>query len=219
MSFGAAVKFCLSHPFTFSGRARRSEFWWFYLFLQIVAFVLAMVFGIVWLVLALPALNRIDPATGTMPEDDAIRFGIMSVVIFGVYALIALCLEVPLLAANSRRLHDADQSAAWLWLYLLGFGIVPVLMGIMEGTRGPNKYGPDPKEGEYPAWQQPAAPTYAAPTYAAPAQTPPTYAVPPAQSPTLAPPPYVPPTSPAPPQATPASGDPTDPFAAPPRQS
>lgn len=36
MSFGQAVRSCLSKYATFDGRATRSEFWWFYLFTLIV---------------------------------------------------------------------------------------------------------------------------------------------------------------------------------------
>lgn len=37
MSFSAAIATCLSKYAIFSGRARRSEFWWFYLFCVIMA--------------------------------------------------------------------------------------------------------------------------------------------------------------------------------------
>ena len=48
MSFSAAVKSCFANYVTFSGRARRSEYWWFVLFnilLSIVAWVLDKAVG------------------------------------------------------------------------------------------------------------------------------------------------------------------------------
>ncbi|RZI72483.1 MAG: DUF805 domain-containing protein, partial [Variovorax sp.] len=39
MNFMQAVQVCLSKYVDFSGRARRSEFWWFFLFQFIVAIV------------------------------------------------------------------------------------------------------------------------------------------------------------------------------------
>ena len=39
MSFMEAIKACYAKYFTFSGRARRSEFWWFYLFSSIVNWI------------------------------------------------------------------------------------------------------------------------------------------------------------------------------------
>jgi uncharacterized membrane protein YhaH (DUF805 family) len=60
MDFVSAIKSCLGQYATFSGRAVRSEFWWFFLF-QIVAVVVAsflgdMVSTIVSLALLLPGL-------------------------------------------------------------------------------------------------------------------------------------------------------------------
>lgn len=43
MKFQDAVKICLSKYVDFSGRARRSEFWWFALFTFLVSFVLALI--------------------------------------------------------------------------------------------------------------------------------------------------------------------------------
>jgi len=39
MGFSAAVKTCLKKYATFSGRASRSEYWWFYLFVCLAVFV------------------------------------------------------------------------------------------------------------------------------------------------------------------------------------
>lgn len=43
MSFGDAVKQCFSKYATFSGRARRSEYWYFFLFNALVSFVLGLI--------------------------------------------------------------------------------------------------------------------------------------------------------------------------------
>jgi uncharacterized membrane protein YhaH (DUF805 family) len=66
MSFADAVRSCLSQYATFSGRARRSEFWWFGLFelvVVVVASLLDQIFGgtgflalIVLLALIVPSL-------------------------------------------------------------------------------------------------------------------------------------------------------------------
>lgn len=39
MSFMDAIKTCFSKYFDFSGRARRSEYWWFYLFVFILSLI------------------------------------------------------------------------------------------------------------------------------------------------------------------------------------
>lgn len=60
MNFGQAISSCLSQYATFSGRASRSEFWWFFLFqvlVQIAAATLGnTVAALISLVLLLPAL-------------------------------------------------------------------------------------------------------------------------------------------------------------------
>lgn len=60
MNFGQAISTCLSRYATFSGRASRPEFWWFFLF-QILASVAASMLGdtvaaLASLALLLPAL-------------------------------------------------------------------------------------------------------------------------------------------------------------------
>ena len=60
MNFSQAISACLSKYATFSGRASRPEFWWFFLF-QVLVTVAAgmlgdMISGLVGLALLLPAL-------------------------------------------------------------------------------------------------------------------------------------------------------------------
>ena len=60
MNFGQAISTCLSKYATFSGRASRSEFWWFFLFQVLVLAAASMIgemmYGLVRLGLLLPAL-------------------------------------------------------------------------------------------------------------------------------------------------------------------
>jgi uncharacterized membrane protein YhaH (DUF805 family) len=60
MEFGQAIASCFSKYATFSGRASRSEFWWFFLFQVLVSLAVSMVgdtySGLVSLALLLPAL-------------------------------------------------------------------------------------------------------------------------------------------------------------------
>ena len=60
MNFGQAISSCLSRYATFSGRASRPEFWWFFLFQILVSIAASMlgdvVGGLVSLALLLPAL-------------------------------------------------------------------------------------------------------------------------------------------------------------------
>ena len=60
MDFGQAIKTCFNKYATFTGRAGRPEFWWFFLF-QVIALAAASMFGetlygVTTLALLLPAL-------------------------------------------------------------------------------------------------------------------------------------------------------------------
>ena len=62
----------------------------------------------------------------------------------GLYSLAVL---LPSIAVAVRRLHDTDRSG---WWFLIGFvpivgGIILLVFYVLEGTRGPNRFGPDPK--------------------------------------------------------------------------
>lgn len=123
MGFSDAVRTCLGKYATFSGRASRSEYWWFYLFTFLV----------------LVALSVLDIVFfGYQPEDPT---AIPVLVLVGLAAIL-----LPMLAAAIRRLHDTDRSG---WWYLIAFipvigGIVLLVFLILKGTVGPNRFGPDP---------------------------------------------------------------------------
>lgn len=68
---------------------------------------------------------------------------------FGLLMVWALITFIPTLAVSIRRLHDQDKSG---WFYLINFvpfvgGIIMIVFYLLEGTRGPNRFGPDPKAG------------------------------------------------------------------------
>ena len=110
----------------FTGRSRRKEYWMFVL-LSIGIYIIASI------------LDRIAGMNGMI----AGTYG-------PITALVALGLLVPSLAVSVRRLHDSDRSGWWLLLGLVpivGEIIVLVLM-VLEGTRGANRFGADPKAGE-----------------------------------------------------------------------
>jgi len=117
-----AVSSVFSKYATFSGRARRSEYWWF------------VVFSIVVLGIA----AGIDSAAG---------LGFEGQVVGWVYAVVALVLVIPSIAVTFRRLHDTGRSGWWWLLSLLcGIGgIILLIFCLIPGNPGTNEYGPDPK--------------------------------------------------------------------------
>lgn len=64
-----------------------------------------------------------------------------------LYALAALACLYPAFALYAKRWHDRDKSGWWTLIILVPFiGGIWFLIecGILEGTRGANRFGPDP---------------------------------------------------------------------------
>jgi uncharacterized membrane protein YhaH (DUF805 family) len=65
--------------------------------------------------------------------------------------LLWLALLWPSLAVSVKRCHDRNKSGLWLILmYLACFTVIGALwplieLGFLDGTPGPNKFGPSPK--------------------------------------------------------------------------
>ena len=123
VSFPQAVNLGFKNYFKFNGRATRAEIWWWVLFTVLAGIVLAVV----------------DTFTGTMG-----MFG-DSGLLGGLFELATL---IPSLALGARRLHDINRTGWWLLLiFVLVIGwIVLIVWGIKRGDKGPNKYGPDPRQ-------------------------------------------------------------------------
>lgn len=68
---------------------------------------------------------------------DAVIFGSGGGSLFAVYQI---GLFVPTIAVLVRRMHDVDKSG---WFCLIP--IYNLLLACTEGTKGPNRFGPDPK--------------------------------------------------------------------------
>lgn len=116
----------------FSGRSRRREYWGFALFYFIVMIVLNTLFG----------TNDFDRSSGAFVYGS--RLVGAGGWIGGLFWLLSI---VPGLAVSVRRLHDQDRTGWLLLLWLIplfGWFALFVLM-CLDGTRGPNRFGSDPK--------------------------------------------------------------------------
>ena len=131
MSFTESIRTCFGKYATFDGRARRSEFWWFYLFVVLVSAV-----GYIPVLLLTVLAGSSDSNAVT---------GIITFLAVILYLIVVVALYIPFLAVGCRRLHDRGQSG-WLQLLLLVpcGGIVLLVFWVMEGTPGDNAYGPQP---------------------------------------------------------------------------
>lgn len=147
MTFQESINTVLIKKYaTFSGRAARSEFWWFWLF----SVLLSVFFGGLGLI------------TG------------MIVVFDSIDSLISLLILVPTLAVTCRRLHDTERTGwwqvlpiipgmlaifalevsnaftlGWILVAIAGIAFIVLIVWLATlGTPGPNRFGNDPLKPE-----------------------------------------------------------------------
>ncbi len=104
--------------FSFKGRINRRPYWMF----NLCIFVAGLMFGLF-----------IEPTKE----------------INNYQLLFMLWILWPSLAVQTKRWHDLNKSALWLLINLIPIaGPLWALIenGFIPGTRGPNRYGPDPLE-------------------------------------------------------------------------
>lgn len=102
MDFPTAVRSCFAKYVTFSGRARRPEYWWFFLFVFLGSIVLGVVDSVLF-----------GPAAAPHGQEDSAG---------PLTTIFQLLVFLPGLAAGWRRMHDTGRSG---WLLLL-----PVLVSV-----------------------------------------------------------------------------------------
>jgi uncharacterized membrane protein YhaH (DUF805 family) len=104
----------------FSGRAQRSEYWYFFLFYLLIylgLIVAGQVIGNLGSILAL---------------------------------LFLLAMMIPSLSVGVRRLHDTDRSGWWLLISLIPLigAIVLIVFAVQDSQSGDNRFGSNPKEAD-----------------------------------------------------------------------
>lgn len=125
MGFTEAVQKCFSNYVNFSGRARRSEYWFFTLFVIIVQLVLGLVGNMIF----------------GAPENGGTNI---------LQNLFSLAVFLPSTAVFWRRMHDIGRSGVWFLLNLIPCigQIVLLVFECTDSQPGENMYGMSPK---YPA--------------------------------------------------------------------
>ena len=120
MNFMDAIKAGFSNYVTFSGRASRSEYWYWVLFVILASIALSVVDSIVF------------PSSAMQP----------------LSSLWGLATFIPGLSIMFRRLHDTDHTGWWWLIGLTVIGLFVLLYwAIIKVTPGPNRYGADPVPG------------------------------------------------------------------------
>ena len=117
MNFQTSIKTCFNKFAVFSGRASRSEFWFFVLF--------GFLGGIITVIIDVMILGYPYEENGP------------------INLIFSVALIIPSIAVAARRLHDINKSGWWqlLWITLIG-GILLIIWHATEGENKKNKFGP-----------------------------------------------------------------------------
>ena len=126
MNLKQAVSSVLNNYATFSGRAPRSEYWWWVVFTVLVSWVTGFMDGILFHEYALVHYEQTQVFTP-------------------ISSLVGLAMFIPSIAVGARRFHDMDRTGWWLLIVFTGIGaLIATIWFMFRGTNGPNSYGPDP---------------------------------------------------------------------------
>lgn len=110
MNFGTAISTCMGKYATFSGRASRSEFWWFYLFTVLLSWAASITGSAMY--------GAMDPMA-SLPG-----------------AIVSLALLLPVLSAGCRRLHDIGKSGWWQLIMLIPLlGLILLIVWFATDTK------------------------------------------------------------------------------------
>jgi uncharacterized membrane protein YhaH (DUF805 family) len=145
--------------FGFNGRIRRTNYWLGSIgagfVLGIIAFIIVLAFGGGAVMLA----NNNDSGS----QAAGAGLGIIALILY--FAVLVLAVWISL-ALQIKRWHDRDKSGVWVligFIPLVGPFWVLIECGFLDGTMGPNRYGPSPKGIVAPPMMQPTGaypPTY-----------------------------------------------------------
>jgi uncharacterized membrane protein YhaH (DUF805 family) len=120
--------------FSFDGRIRRMHYWLGALGTVIAFCIIAAILGMVF-----------GGGAGATSQNGAGAMGIVGMILYVAVAVVYIWI---LLALQVKRWHDRDKS--WVWVFI---NLIPLIGGLwtlvecgfLDGTQGPNRFGPSPK--------------------------------------------------------------------------
>ena len=154
VSFPKAIKLGFKNYANFSGRARRSEYWWFLLFTQLMWFItwVPIIGWAAGLAIIIPGVSATSRRLHDIGKSG--RWLLMP----GVPVMISVLSLITYLGFMGR--YFQEEPPAWVDSLALVSVIVAVVAGLAavvaaivliiwlatKGDEGPNKYGPDPRQ-------------------------------------------------------------------------
>jgi len=117
MNIQTSIKTCFNKYAAFSGRASRSEYWFFVLF-GFLGAIVAIIIDV--MILGYNMENEYTP----------------------INSIFSLVLIIPTAAVACRRLHDVNKSGWWQLIGITIIGLIPLMIWFCsEGTKKDNSHG------------------------------------------------------------------------------
>ena len=114
-----SIYICFTKYFTFKGRAKRQEFWWFFLFTILIGQITSIASSL-----------QILTNQGSKELIEAIDL-MFNFAIFGI----------PSIAVGCRRLHDIGKSGWWQLLTFTVIGLIPLFIWFAtDSDKNENSY-------------------------------------------------------------------------------
>ncbi len=148
MTFGKSISKCFRNYAVFTGRASRSEYWWFALFNFIIGLLIAAIFVAVLYFTLRSRLNA-SPMGAVISSDSILsdeELETWATTLTAIYGLYGLLVFLPSLGVTIRRLHDSGRSGwNYLWVLFPFIGsIILLIFLLMPSMPAANKYGDEP---------------------------------------------------------------------------
>ena len=160
VNFSTSIKNGFINYVNFSGRIRRSEYWFFLLLINTITFLLLLLF----ILFITEAIGRTyhsyyyyyDYYYGYYTADEDAIFAFVIVLPTYIAGIM-----LPTLSATVRRLHDVGRRGEYIFIGLVPFfgGIALLVLLCQDSMKEANEFGPSPKyiqNNNFPLMQTPA---------------------------------------------------------------
>ena len=149
MTLTESIKTCFQKYVDFNGRARRSEFWWFFLFCTVSSLIIVSIPLLGQLYMLALLMPSLAVSVRRLHDTDRSAWWLLllpiAVLGFGVSLVIAL--GIALMAMFGGSDNERDVLALMMivsFALFVGCSMTLLIFCALPGTVEPNRYGPDP---------------------------------------------------------------------------
>ena len=139
VGFLEAIKLGFKNYVNCRDRTRRSEFWFFILFIQIISLII--------FIISICTLKKVETSRYSYPYVYYYTYYEINPFVQIINFILFLATFLPLICIQIRRLHDTGKSGVYLFLHFILFvgSIILLVYYCQDSEPGQNLYGPCPK--------------------------------------------------------------------------